>query len=319
MWAGLFSLIAVAIVVLVFFDLIQRRWTAVAMIVGVLITSYLPIFGKEYRITANALERQREWDIYHGAVFLQEFINSQVPTSRTVGFWYSNFELLMYSVQSMFLWEYTRVAPADQGHPGMPMLDERTRAAMVKKNFLALLGTSKTETDDAVTAVVSNLPFRVVSRAVYSGRTWGFNVALLKAFSRSLGTQLFEVPLSRLVPVHGSRVTAVGNGTRLITGGQQWGYSLVGPLRGEGESSAAGRAVVRVELQVEEGTVGIALEDANDRSKLFEVSAGESSGMETVDIEVPDLASTAQFIVRNYRAAPSTATIRSIQVFRASY
>ena len=38
--------------------------------------------------------------------------------------------------------------------------------------------------------------------------------------------------------------------------------------------------------------------------------------MDTVDIEVPDLASVGRFIVRNYRMVPSTVTIHSIQVFR---
>jgi hypothetical protein len=317
MWAGIFALVTAVVFVSLLY--INRGQSAAALIAGILITSYLPIFAREFRLTANATERQHEWDVYHGAVFLQKFINSQVPTTRTIGFWYRNFDLLMYSVQSMFLWDYTRVAPADQDHPGMPVLDERTRAAMVKNDFLASLGTSEMETDVALNAIITaGLPFRVVSRGNFSGKTWGFHVTLLKAFPRPLGIQLFEVSLFRLVPVEGARITQVANGIQVVTGDQQWAYSLVGPLRGERDPSAAERVIVRVEIEVQEGAVGIAIEDANDRSKLFEVSVGQSNEMETVDLEIPSLASAGQFIVRNYRASPSTATVHSIRVFRAS-
>jgi hypothetical protein len=295
----------------------ERRLWSMGVLALVLMISYLPIFANDYKMFDTPAECQREWDVYRGAVFLQRFINNQVPTSRSVGFWYSNSELLLYSIQSMFLWGYSRVAPADEGHPGMPVLDERTRAAIMKKQFLALLGISEAQTNDALAVIKkAELPFRFVDRTSYTGKTWGFHVVLLRAFPRPLGVPLFEVPLSRLLPAHGSQVADVANGTQLITGTQPYGYHLLGPLRVEAEPSA-GRAIVRVELKVEDGVVGIAVEDAMDTSKLFETSLRQTGEMETVDIEIPDLASAGRFIIRNYRTLPSTVTIRSIQVFRA--
>jgi hypothetical protein len=72
---------------------------------------------------------------------------------------------------------------------------------------------------------------------------------------------------------------------------------------------------VRIELEVEEGVVGLAIEDATTTSELFETSLKRTGQMETVDIEVPDLASAGRFIIRNYRNVPSTVMVRSVRVF----
>jgi hypothetical protein len=298
------------------------RINSAVLLVAVLTVSFAPAFTTQYRLVASPAERQREWDVYHGAVFLQKFVNTQVLPRQAIGFWYSNHDKfntdvpLLGSIQSIFLWEYSRVAPWGENHPGMPLLDEATRAAIGKEDFLVLLATSEPEVDNALNAIRgARQPFRFVSRDTYKGDTWGFQMVLLKLLPRPLGDKLYEVPLSRLVPNNGSQATKVANGVQLITGNQQYGYHLLGPLRAEGEP-AEGRAVVRVELEVTEGTVGVAVEDASDKRKLFEVGVGPSEEIKTVDIEISDLASTGRFIVRNYRAQPSIVTIRSIQVFR---
>jgi hypothetical protein len=286
------------------------------LLVAVLTVSFAPAFTPQYGLVAGPAERQREWDVYHGAVFLQKFVDARVSPSQTIGFWYSNQDVLMTSIQSIFLYEYSRVAPQGRDHPGMPLLDETTRTAIAKKKFLVLLATSEAETDKALNAIrEARQPFRFVDRKNFRGETWGFDMVLLRIMPRPLGARLFEVPLSRLAPDHKGKLTEVADGIRLTTGNQQYGYYLLGCLRGEGER-LEGKAVVRVELQVQEGTAGIAVEDANNKSKLFEVSVGESNEMEAIDIEIPDLAAAGRFIVRNYRTRPSTVTIHSIQVFR---
>lgn len=316
-WIAVIIILIAAVGSFALVSMTQRRNWPAGFVGVVLMISLLPIFASDYRMIGTAEDRQREWDVYRGSIFLQRFIDQHVPTSRSIGFWYSNLDLLMYSIQSMFLWQYTRVAPAEDGHPGMPLLDEKTRTAMIKKNFLALLGASQVQVDNAVEVInKTGLPFRLVVRTSFSGRTWGFHAALLKGFPPQLGAPLFEVPLSRLFPDHGSQVTQLSNGIRLITGPQRYGYDLHGPLRVESDPSG-GKVVIRAVLEVEKGVVGIAVEDANDTSKLFETSLKQTGEMETVDIEIPDLASAGRFIVRNYRNTPSTVILRTIQVFRA--
>jgi hypothetical protein len=310
-WTALTAVVAAGIALSV---VKSGRIVSAALLVAVLTVSLAPAFTTQYGLVASPAERQREWDVYHGAVFLQKFVNAQVLPSQAIGFWYSNNDGLLGSIQSIFLWEYSRVAPWGEDHPGMPLLDEATRTAIAKKKFLVLLATPEAEMDSGLNALRgAGQPFRFVGRESYRGHNWGFQIVLLKLLPTPLGVKLFEVPLSRLTPDHGSQATEVANGVQLITGNQQYGYDLLGPLRVEGEPSE-GRAVVRVELEVREGAVGVAVEDANDKSKLFEVGVGQSD--ETVDIEIPDLASAGRFIVRNYRAQPSTVTIHSIQIFR---
>jgi hypothetical protein len=312
-WAALTAAVVVGIGLSV---VKSGRIVSAAVLVAVLTVSCAPAFTQQYGLVASPAERQREWDVYHGAVFLQKFVDARVSPSQAIGFWYSNQDVLMTSIQSIFLYEYSRVAPWGRDHPGMPLLDETTRTAIAKKKFLVLLASSEAETDSALSAIrAARQPFRFVDRASFKGETWGFEMVLLRIMPRPLGAKLFEVPLSRLSPDHGGKVSEVADGIRLTTGNQQYGYHLLGLLRAEGEP-LEGKAVVRVELQVQDGTVGIAVEDANDKNKLFEVSAGASTEMDAIDIEIPDLAAAGRFIVRNYRTQPSTVTIHSIQVFR---
>jgi Sulfatase len=140
-------------------------------------------------------------------------------------------------------------------------------------------------------------------------------IEVAKTSPRPLGSYLFEVPLSRLVPDNGGKVTDVAEGVRLVTGSQMWGNYLLGPLRVDGDASY-GKAIVRVELQVQEGDVVIAVENAAFGNQAIQINATPTNQIETVEIEVADLGVAGRFIVRNYREQPSIVTIHSIQVFR---
>jgi hypothetical protein len=323
LWTASVAIVAAGITLGVLLYGTQRRLSLSIYFASFLIISFYPLTSKIYHLVANPEDRQLEWDVYRGAVFLQRFINTQVPTDKTIGFWYRNprsgraSDWLLTSVQSMFLWSYSRVAPYDTGHPGMPLLDARTRTSMAQKKFLVLLGTSDPEMKDALNAIAkAGLPFGSVARTNYVGQTWGFQILLLKADPRPLRLKLFEVPVSRLVPAHGSEVSEAVNGRRFITGSEQYGYHLLGPVQAEGEQ-LAGPAVIRVELEVQAGEIGVAVDDAKDISKLLgEVDVTQSKEPETIDIEIPDLASAGRLIVRNYRSTPSTVIVHSIQVFR---
>ena len=260
---------------------------AVVMLCSILALSCIPIMDAAYferdeenyspnnqliygSLVGSSAERQREWDVYHGAIFLQQTINASVPNVRTVGFWYSNRQALLRAVQSIFLWQYTIVAPISLDDPGMPVLDETTRSNMLENNYLVLLGSTEEEISNGLAAIRgARLPFQFVRQVRYQGQTWGFEIVLLKAFPQKLGAKLFDVRVSSLQQANGGRAAKVSGGIRLITGPQQYGYHLMGPLK-EGESWT-GKGIVRVELEIEEGEVGVAIEHSQESSQLSEV------------------------------------------------
>jgi hypothetical protein len=290
------------------------RMTAVSVL-GLLAVSFSPVLAPEHRVFAMAREARFEWDVYRGAIYLQRYINALVPKTQSIGFWYSNSELLMYSVQSMFLWEFTRVAPAPGRHPGMPVLDESTQSAMQRKNFVALISQSNVEQERAWEAIQqAKLPFHIISRSEYAGALWSFQITLLKRVPVQLGPLLFEIPLGRLVPAHGARIERSPDGLRLSTAGQ-WAYSLVAPLQADIRSGSNRKIVVRFDVEAHDGIVGLAIEDAQDSGKLYEVSVGAADEMQTIDVELPNMANAGRIIVRNHRDKSSSITLKSIRVY----
>jgi hypothetical protein len=291
--------------------------TAISVL-GLLAVSFSPVLAPEHRVFATAREANFEWDVYRGAIYLQRYINSLVPKTQSIGFWYSNSELLMYSIQSMFLYEFTRVAPAPEGHPGMPLLDEYTQATMQRKNFVALISQSSLEQDRALQAIQqAKLPFHIISRSEYAGVLWSFQITLLKRVPAQLGPLLFEIPMSSLVTAHGARIERSPENLRLTTAGQ-WAYSLVAPLQVDIRSGTNGRVVVRFEVDVHEGIVGLAIEDAQDAGKLYEVGVGAADEVQAIDIELPNLANAGRVIVRNHRQTSSRITLKSIRIYEKS-
>src|SRR6185437_9364226 len=72
-----------------------------------------PYFGLLNGDSRNA-DVQR--DVYEAALFLQNYVDRNVPTGTPLRFWYRSDgtqTTWLDSVQSIFLWSYSRVAPFD--------------------------------------------------------------------------------------------------------------------------------------------------------------------------------------------------------------
>ena len=156
---------------------------------------------------------------------------------------------------------------------------------------------------------------RVRSRAA-SGQKWPGRSHHSQLDPEKLGLLLFDIPLSSLTFNEGGSGEQSTRGLEFASSPQQWGYSLYGPRLCD--LGVTGEAVVRIELQVRTGQLGIALAANSGISELVvEFSAKPSAIVRTIDIPVEDLAAAGLLIIRNQSDnGPSEATIRSIQVFR---
>ena len=134
--------------------------------------------------------------------------------------------------------------------------------------------------------------------------------------SGDLGTHLFDVCFDSLKFVEGASGQLVEQGLEIETSPQQWAYSLYSPMLGD--CGFTGEAVIRVQVQVGSGLLGLALATRESISEfVVEFSARASGALGIIDIPVADLATIGALVVRNQSGnGRSEATIRSIQVFR---
>ncbi len=275
-----------------------------------------------YDVRKISPRAEEEWDVYRGAIFLQQFVDADVNPNQSIGFWYSNSRDLprkyLNSIQSVYLWGYTRMFPFHG--PGMPTVDEQFRGDVAGQHFLVLLGLSDAETNAGLAALeAAELPFQEVKRARFQGRVWGYTAVLIemKPPVRTLGPFVYGLPMADLKASGGGELTSLSDGIRLITAAPRWGYSLVGRLRAAQES-AQGAAVVRIRVRVEKGEVGVAISAAGNISDLIrEISVDARTEPHEFYIDIPELSATDLFIIRNHSPdGPSRAVIYSVDVFR---
>lgn len=303
-----------------------RTSSAPALLVGLLLATNL-MFVWQYRVAVRHYslwpglrsEAEVERSVYSGAVFLQKFVRAHVPPSASVGFWYSNSpeNVNLSSMQSMFLWGYSRV----QGFtgPGMPLIDEAVRRSVQQRPFIGVIARSDTEMDAAYTAL-RTIPtdFVEVARAAYSApaESYVVGIAELAPVAPPIGARLGELKLDSIVSENGGTVRIGPSGLDLSSPACQWCYSASVSLASEPDEQQ--NAVLRVKLNVSGGQIGIGIASTENMSSLQNIiSVGTRALGQIVDIELPSPSRNAVLIVRNESPhGVSHATIKSIEYHR---
>jgi hypothetical protein len=317
--------------------------TAMVLIGGTALLSLCLYQTSYYQIrTASPDEETTQWDIYHGGIFLQQFVNANIQPSQALGFWYTgDHDSYLNSVQSMYLWLYTRVFP--ENSTGMPLVDEQFRNRIARGmppvslpiRALILLGLSDAETDVGLDALkAAGLPFGdvTIARTHFQGQLWGYTAVLIEMNppTKTIGPLLRDVPVANLNdrdklalslasfrPVNGATISLLADALRLTTSNPQWSYSLTGKLQPE-LVSVHGSIVVRVRLQVAEGKVGVAVSTIGSISKFIrEVGVDAAPEMREVDLEIPDASAADLLILRNQSpSGRSRAVVYSVDLLR---
>lgn len=112
---------------------------------------------------------QTEWNVYRAALRLQKLVDQYPSRQGATGFWYRNrSRTQLDSVQSMYLWGYTRIASGAGSGTGMPEMtaDELTRAKQFR--YLCVMGESRNEVERGVDALRRlGMQVRVLQSAQY--------------------------------------------------------------------------------------------------------------------------------------------------------
>ena len=319
--------------------------SGVLLVAGaVLLSMSLYQYGFYQIRTVSSADQATEWDVYRGAMFLQQFVHANVRPNQTIGFWYTgDMESSLNSVQSVYLWDYTRVFPP-QG-PGMPLVDAQVRSRIEKGMLplmhpvtsLILLGVSNAETDAGLAALEkSGLPFgqAEVRRARFEGELWGYSAALIQMKPmRTIGPLLSDVrvasldhggelrlPMESFRPINGGSVSFRTDGLALTTAPPQWSYSLVERL-GPALENVHGPVVVRIRLRVLEGMIGVAVSSRGNINNLIRREDGiqASQDWREVRLHIPNSNVVNLLIIQNKsQSGASRAELRSVDVLRAN-
>lgn len=182
---------------------LRRTAAASVVLVAAAVLLSLCVYDSDnspyYEIRDRPPEREAaEWDVYRGAIFLQQFVNAHVRPEQSIGFWYRQSDeprwLWLNSIQSTYLWGFTRVFSANS--EGMPLIDEDFHSKVAGRRFLVLLGLSDAETNTGLAALEkANMPFLEVKRTHFRGKLWGYTAVLIEINPPKMGQLMFKVPM----------------------------------------------------------------------------------------------------------------------------
>ena len=278
-----------------------------------------------YQIRAvSSADQTIEWDVYRGAMFLQQFVDASVPPKQSIGFWYTgDMELHLNSVQSAYLWDYTRVFPPQSS--GMPLLDAKVRSRIAKGMLplmhpvtsLILLGVSDAEVDAGLAALEKSglrLSDAEVRRARFQGELWGYTATLVQMKStQTIGPLLTDVqvaspdqrgeislPIENFRPINGGSVSFRRDELAFTTASTPWSYSLVEHLQSALET-VHGPVVLRIRLRVIDGVIGVAVSSRGNISNLIRREDGiqASRDWQNISLYVSDPSVADLLIIQN--------------------
>lgn len=132
---------------------------------------------EDYTALHDRGNTMEQWDIYHSAIYLQHDLATVLdPEAGAVKFWYTvklPRHSIFNSLQSTYLWDYSRVA-------GMPTLDDEAKRRLKETRYLVLLGTSTEEIDTALAALSrANVSYDVVHHSHFDSANWSFRLMIV--------------------------------------------------------------------------------------------------------------------------------------------
>lgn len=140
----------------------------------------LPFYHSEedYRLLHSRSKAMEEWDVYHSAIYFESAVGSLLdPHDGNVKFWYNGEfpgHKALNSVQSMYLWGYSRV-------PAMPTIDDRFWIRMTDVRYLVALGLTDDEVNRALDALSrSGIKYAVLRRDRFDSATWSIRFVIVE-------------------------------------------------------------------------------------------------------------------------------------------
>ena len=98
----------------------------------------------------------------------------------------------------------------------------------------------------------------------------------------------FDIPLTELQVANGGSAAPTANGLSLVTATPQWAYSLMRSLLWA-PRSVSGPVVVKAQLRVTDGAIGVLVSAAGDISdSIREIIVKPSEETQVIDIEIPE-------------------------------
>jgi hypothetical protein len=228
---------------------------------------------------------------------------------RPIYFWYSDADKLANSLQSTYLWGYSRVMDMNQEAPGLPSLTGVNFELFRKRSSLVLFDHDKGIVDRGIEELRRlGIRFTVKKFQEICERETCYSIAFLdvKGGSEKIerdwsqgAYRHLDVVLNWGRPGKGAKINHEGPITLVSTPAKAWNYAAVATID-FAEKPSAPRGLVRVSVLVKNGAAGLGFLGSNESRFIKNVDVHPSTEPQELYFEIDNLSELKKFVVQTW-------------------
>jgi hypothetical protein len=307
----------------------QHIATTIVTAAAVMFVFVAPYQNREFKYLRTQFAAGIDgWDIRRGAQELMDVVHAtSKPKEGAVGFWYPNASLPLNSIQSAYMWEYTRAFPATS--EGLPKLDNATSARMERFSRIVLLAESDAELQlgyEALSSFETSNKSRLqdLDSGQFRGATWGYHYRVVK-FVDEIPTDpttsdntIAWLDIATMVSQpywSPAQTDHIGGKAQITSFPGSGGYSAQIDLPEAVRLS--GRGLVRIWIHVTAGEFTVSAIALGDASKVIRAPllVRGSEKEKLIELDLADLSTPTSLLFANASGdGPSTAVVRAIEI-----
>ncbi|MEA2936463.1 MAG: hypothetical protein QOD74_3109 [Variibacter sp.] len=263
----------------------------------------LPAVPGEFARLHDRTLAKPEKDLRAASLDMLRVVKEHVPARASVGFWYPAESSVTHldTIQSVFLWSYSRLVQPGSVSKGLPEIDDATRERLRQFRFLVLMSSEPNDIEQGLRALQNNgyrLTTSYRGKVTQESFVYSFAIVELERSDAASRAVAAEIALDQFRPLTGASMEQSANTMRLLTADQQWAYSAYADFD---PGQRTRDAVLRVRAFVEDGKIGVAvISKADPATVLGETPSLRTGQWETLDVPLPADSKASSVVIRNW-------------------
>jgi hypothetical protein len=228
---------------------------------------------------------------------------------RPIYFWYSESDKLANSLQSTYLWGYSRLMDMNQEAPGLPSLRGVNLELLRNRAALVLFDHDKGVVEQGIEELRRlGIRFTVKKFQEICEQETCYTIAFLdvkggnEKIERDWNEGAYrhlDVALKWGRPGKGAKISHEGSITFVSTPAKAWNYAAVATID-FAEKPAAPRGLVRVSVLVKNGAAGLGFLGSNESRFIKNVDVHPSTEPQELYFEIDNLSELKKFVVQTW-------------------
>jgi hypothetical protein len=264
----------------------------------------VPFYALMYRTADGST-----WASYQLGLKFIETVPKFRETGRPVHFWYATRDPVANSLQSSYLWNYSRLMDADKDTDGLPFLNTVKFDLLHQRSSLLLFHRDEKIVNRGIEELRRfGIRFAVNKTREICEKNICYTISVLdvRGGSEKLEREWNEGGYRRLKfdlnwgqPALGANVARESTTTSITTPAKAWSYGAVASIV-FADRPPAGRGLARVVVIVKEASAGLGFLTTDERDFIKRVEIHPANEPQEIYFEINNLSELKKFVIQSW-------------------